>query len=38
MQTLEQSLANLVNSDLVDLEEAKQVAAFPEDLVKLVKG
>jgi len=36
MMTLEQSLANLVNNNLVDLEEAKQVAAFPEDLIKLI--
>jgi len=38
MQTLEQSLANLVNQNMVDLDAAKQVAAFPEDLMKLVKN
>ncbi len=38
MMTLEQSLAKLVSSNQVELEAAKQVAAFPEDLEKLVGG
>ena len=36
MMTLEQSLANLVTNNLVELEAAKQVAAFPDDLEKLM--
>ncbi|NQV14463.1 type IV pilus twitching motility protein PilT [bacterium] len=38
MVTLEQSLANLVKSNEVSIEAARQVAAFPEDLDKLVAG
>lgn len=38
MMTLEQSLGALVKDNMVDLEPAMQVAAFPEDLEKLVKG
>jgi len=37
MMTLEQSLSGLVKENLVDLGEAMHVAAFPEDLEKLVK-
>lgn len=36
MITLEQSLANLVKSNEIGIEAARQVAAFPEDLDKLV--
>jgi len=38
MQTLEQALAKLVNAEAVELSAALQVAAFPEDLEKLVKS
>ena len=38
MITLEQSLAALVQKDLVDLDDAMAVAAFPEDVKKAVKG
>jgi Tfp pilus assembly pilus retraction ATPase PilT len=38
MITLEQSLGALVKDGHVDLNAALRVAAFPEDLEKLVRG